>query len=305
MDVLRRLLLNRWSLLVLVWFALVLALHLGQIRHDRLPLDLAREFPAGEPAPPGAVLGTTLAAVMDHELQGGFGWRPNDFFLWGPHLWADNNANRQLGILQALRETMRVMKDHLTKVSSDQFDANLVEADTMFRNDARRLWMPSAESRYRQGVRYLREYVRGLEPALATSKPITQRHMELLRLFQAWSDLLGDAHANLYRATDQGRRLKPWVIDDLFYHAQGYAHVIGHCMRALEHEYARDLEERPVLATLFDEVARSSLAAAELKPLVVLDGSAAGIFANHRRNLDAFITEARQKMYSIREELEK
>ena len=29
------------------------------------------------------------------------------------------------------------------------------------------------------------------------------------------------------------------------------------------------------------------------------------LFANHRRNLDAFINEARQKMYSIREELEK
>jgi hypothetical protein len=42
-----------------------------------------------------------------------------------------------------------------------------------------------------------------------------------------------------------------------------------------------------------------------LKPLVVLDGDAAGVFANHRRNLDGYIVEARQKIYSIREELEK
>jgi hypothetical protein len=305
-SLLRRLLFSRGFLVALVGFACVLGLHFGQIHHNRLPLDFARTCPAGEPAPPpGAVLATTVAALMEHELQGGFGWRPNDFVLWGPHLWADNNANRQLGILQAVRETMRVMKDHLTKVSSDQYDQNLVEADTMFRNDARRLWMPSAESRYRHGVRYLHEYVRGLGPALRTSKPITQRHMELLRLFQAWSDLLGDAHANLYLSTTQGRPLRPWETDDLFYHAQGYSHVMGYCVRALEREYARDLEERPVLATLFDEVARSLLAAAELKPFVVLDGSPAGIFANHRRNLDGFISEARQKMYSIREELEK
>ena len=306
MRLLRRLLLSRGFLAALAWLACVLGLHFGQIRHDRLPLDLAHEFPAGEPAPAaGAMLATTVVTIMDHELEGGFGWRPNDFFLWGPHLWADNNANRQLGILQAVRETMRVMKDHLTKVSSDPYDQNLVEADTMFRNDARRLWMPSAESRYRQGIRHLRDYVRGLAPALRTSKPITQRHMELLRLFQSWSDLLGDAHANLYRTTAQDRPLRPWETDDLFYHAQGYAHVIGYCMHALAREYARDLEERPVLGTLFDEVARSLLAAAELKPLAVLDGSPAGIFANHRRNLDAFITEARQKIYSIREELEK
>jgi hypothetical protein len=42
-----------------------------------------------------------------------------------------------------------------------------------------------------------------------------------------------------------------------------------------------------------------------MKPLIVLDGSETGIFANHRHNLDAYISEARQKMYSIREELER
>jgi len=45
--------------------------------------------------------------------------------------------------------------------------------------------------------------------------------------------------------------------------------------------------------------------AARLKPLIVFDGRSDGLLANHRRNLDAYITEARQKMYSIREELEK
>ena len=301
----RRVILNRWNLLIVLWLASVLALHFGQIRHNRLPFDVAREFPENVPFPPGAALAATVAAVMEHELNGGFGWRPNDFILWGPTLWADNNANRQLGILQAVRETVRVMKDHLTKVSSDQYDPHLVEADTMFRNDPYRLWLPSAESRYRQGIRELSEYVRGLDPAIATSKPLNQRHMELLRLFQTWSDLLGDAHANLYRTSTPDRRLRPWETDDLFYHAQGYAHVMAHAMRALEREYASSLRERPVLTTLFDEVERSLAAGATLKPLVVLDGSPAGIFANHRRNLDVYIIEARQKMYSIREELEK
>jgi hypothetical protein len=45
--------------------------------------------------------------------------------------------------------------------------------------------------------------------------------------------------------------------------------------------------------------------AAALKPLVVLDGSPSGLFANHRRNLDIYIVDARQLIYSIREELEK
>ena len=129
--------------------------------------------------------------------------------------------------------------------------------------------------------------------------------MELLRLFQAWSDLLGDAHANLYRSEIDGHAIRPWEDDDLFYHAQGYAHVIAACLRAIQREYARSFEERGALAPLVEEVAHSLEQAAVLKPFVVLDGSPAGIFANHRHNLDAYVTEARQKIYSIREELEK
>jgi hypothetical protein len=60
-----------------------------------------------------------------------------------------------------------------------------------------------------------------------------------------------------------------------------------------------------VLAQLFDESIDPLGKAAMMKPLVVLDGSPDGVFANHRRNLDAYISEARQKMYSIREELER
>lgn len=304
MTLLRRLLLNRVTLLGLVVLAGIVALHLGQIRHNRLPLDLDRELPPESRPVPGQVLGTTLAAIMDHELKDGFGWRPNDFVLWGPSLWADNNSNRQLGILQALRETMLVMKDNLTKISSDAYDQNLVEAEKLLRNDEFRLWIPSAESRFRKAVEHLQEYVKGLRPELQTSKPLTQRHMELRRLFEVWGNLLGDAHARLYRTEIDGRPYRPWETDDDFYHAQGYAHVIAHVMKALEREYADVIAEREVFRKLFTEVQSSLAEAAVLKPFVVIDGSPDGLFANHRRNLDIYISEARQKMYTIREEIQ-
>ena len=56
---------------------------------------------------------------------------------------------------------------------------------------------------------------------------------------------------------------------------------------------------------LFDEAIDPLGKAAVMKPLIVLDGSPSGVFANHRHNLDAYISEARQKIYSIREELER
>jgi hypothetical protein len=78
-----------------------------------------------------------------------------------------------------------------------------------------------------------------------------------------------------------------------------------HLTRAVRREYAADLAGRPAVLELFDHIAESLRRAALMKPLVVLDGRPAGLFANHRRNLDAYLVDARQLMYSIREELEK
>ena len=277
-----------------------LALHLGQRAHDRLPFDVATRFPDDQPIVGGEVFATTVIEIVQHELQGGTGWRPNDFFLWGPGVLADNNANRQRGIILAVRESVRVLKDHLTKVSSDDYDAHLLAAHTAFQNDAERFWFPSAESKLADGVQSLREYVAGLAATPIRSKRITGRNVELIRLFQAWGDMLGDAHAALFRSPEPILQT-----DDDFYRAQGMTHVVGHLTKAVAREYKIDFASRPTLVTLLDEVGAALLHAARLKPLVVLDGTPDGLFANHRRNLDTFVTEARQKMYSIREELEK
>jgi hypothetical protein len=290
----------------LVWLIGNLALHFGQIRHDHLDYDIAHAFPPDKPTVPGEIFASTLAAIMDHELHTGFGWRPNDFFLWGPKVGADNNSDRQLGIIQALRETTRVFKDHLTKVSSNQYDPNLVIADTDFRNDAEKWILPSPEAKYSDGVERLRAYVAGLHATPPSSRELNTRAVELVRLVQTWTDLLGDAHANLYRpAKDDGSPVHSWDCDHYFYHSQGYAHVMYHMMVAIEREYAGQLKDDPVLKTMFDESIDALGKAALMKPLVVMNGSPDGLFANHRRNLDAYITEARQKMYSIREELER
>ena len=192
--------------LLLVVLVLVLGtpvvLHVTQRGHDVLPFSIAETFPPGKPVVRGEVFATTLVALVEHELRGATGWRPNDFVLWGPRVLADNNSNRQLGIIAAVRESTRVMKDHLTKVSSTEYDANLVRADTAFRNDMTKLWLPSAESKLKEGVEALRAYVEGLHTDPPRSKPITGRNVELIRLLQSWGDLLGDSHGTLFKDTE-------------------------------------------------------------------------------------------------------
>jgi len=168
-------------LVVVGLLATPLVLHFTQRRHNQLELDLDARFPNDRALVGGEVFATTLADVVEHELRSSTGWRPNDFLLWGPKVLADNNANRQLGIIQAVRESARVFKDHLTKVSSDPFDENLVAADTAFRNDAEKLWLPSAESKYAEGVWHLRAYVNGLAESPPRSRPMNQKTSRMTR----------------------------------------------------------------------------------------------------------------------------
>jgi hypothetical protein len=292
--------------LLLIWIGGNLALHFGQKHHDILNYDIDQVFPPDKPTAPGEIYASTLAAIMDHELHTGFGWRPNDLYIWGPKVGADNNADRQLGIIQAVRETTRIFKDHLTKVSSNQYDPNLVIADTDFRNDALKWILPSPEGKYDDGIDHLRMYVAGLHSTPPSSRPLNTRAVELITLLQTWTDLLGDVHANLYRTTkDDGTPVHSWDCDHYFYHSQGYAHVMYHMMQAIEREYAGQFKDDPVLKALLDDAIDALGKAAVMKPLIVLNGAPDGLFANHRRNLDGYITEARQKMLSLREELER
>lgn len=288
------------ALCLLTLLAAPIGLHFAQTRHNVLSFDVEATFPADRQLVGGEIFASALAAVVEQELEGGAGWRPNDFIAWSPKLWADNNANRQLGIIQAARESARVFRDHLTKVSATEYDANLVDADTKLRNDEYKFWFPSAESRFRDAVKSLRAYVAGLEQVPPTSKPLNRRNVELIRLLQTWTDMLGDAHSNLLRDDASF-----FATDDHFYHAQGVTHVMYHLMRALRREYAASLAGRETVQSMMDHVIASLGTAAVMKPLVVLDGSPSGLFANHRRNLDAYLIDARQLMYSIREELEK
>jgi hypothetical protein len=299
-------------LVVALLIGMPYALHRSQKSHNVLPFKIADQFPPEKPFASGEIFASTVIALMDRELSGGTGWRPNDFPLWRHTvLGPDNNANRQIGIIQAVRESLRVFRDNLTKVSSSEYDTNLRNAETLFRNDEKRFWFPSAERRFREGNEALRLYVKGLHTEPPTSKPINQRNVELMQLFQAWTDLLGGAHANLYKQREAGTDDKPgprvsmWHTDDYFYQAQGYAHVMYHLNQAVQREYAGQMENRPALKQLLAEVTDALGQAATMKPLVVLDGRPTSPFANHRRNLDVFIVDARQKMYSIREELEK
>src|SRR5512138_2450992 len=91
------------AVLVALLIAGPLLLHFSQRRHNVLNFNIDTVYPPQATIVGGEVIASVLAAIMEHELYSSTGWSPNDFVLWGPTLWADNNSNRQLGIILAVR----------------------------------------------------------------------------------------------------------------------------------------------------------------------------------------------------------
>ena len=144
------------------------------------------------------------------------------------------------------------------------------------------------------------ELLQALEWFDATMEKLQIENGELIPLLTAWNVLLGTGHADLYR-TDTD-----WFqIDDDFYRVTGFCHVIANMIPAVEQEYRVELDSRAGLRTLFREILPPLARCAVIKPIYVFNGRDSGVLANSRRNLDAYVNEARQKIYSIRDELEK
>jgi hypothetical protein len=163
------------------------------------------------------------------------------------HMIADNNANRQLGIIMAVRETTRVFKHHLTKVSSNEYDQNVVIADTDFRNNAQKWIMPSADPKIATACAI----------CTSTSSACTPIPRPLANSINATTSLSGSSspgatcsatHTPISTAPakDDGSAVHSWDVDDYFYHAQGYAHVMYYTMRAVKREYHQAFTTKPV-----------------------------------------------------------
>src|ERR1700730_19097498 len=84
--------------IVLAIFVLInLGLHFGQKSHDRLNYSVSQAFPPDKPFVAGEIYATTLAAIMENELNRCFGWPANQFYLQDLQVMTAKNANRQLG----------------------------------------------------------------------------------------------------------------------------------------------------------------------------------------------------------------
>ena len=248
----------------------------------------ASEAAGQAPTTPGVRFVNALIEPINHEVNERFwGWRPNDILNF-----TDNVNEMQLGTLELTRRATVALTEKISRTgSASALNQHLENAMNAFMVSADSYWMPSAESKYNEGIKELKKYQDQLVNGQAA---FYTRSDSLIPLLQSFEELLGSCDENLVKQKeDNGEPVSTFRADNYFYYAKGVAHSMTVILKAVDKEFAKLLEVRGARDIMHHAI-ESAHHAAGIKPwIMVTEASLNGILANHRANMAAHISHAR------------
>ncbi len=259
----------------------------GVAVHGNAETVTEAEGHSAEPQVRGVAFVSAVIKPLDFELKERYlGWRPNDVVEY-----TDNVNNIQLGILEATRRSATRLAERISRTgTTNVLDENLERAMNCFMIDPDSYLLPSAESKYEEGLKELRTYKKRL---IAGDAEFYTRADNLIPLLVAFADLLGSCDDNLVKATEKdGTPVSTFAADDYFYYAKGVSMAILPVLQAVTEDFQETLVTRRAMDVLHHAI-HACQEASEMDPLVVLEGDLDGIFANHRANMASHISHAR------------
>jgi len=239
-----------------------------------------------------AVLGGNFADVnrilTEKELDSLTGWTANDYLPLTYFL--DNKQNFQLGVIETVRFSVRVLRDNLSRQrTTDQIDTDVKKAFEFYSNDPHKWIFPSYESRLRKGSKSLESYTERLNNGSARFYP---RSDNLIQLMTQYSSLLGSATTGLL-----DKDLSWTETDNRFYYSKGIAYAMHIEMLAVQKDFQKILKKNDGEELISSII--SELDATWFEPTVVLNCGKDDVFANHLRNISSELLRIRQKINSL------
>jgi len=250
-------------------------------------------------------------ALIDREVNQ-YRWVANDpWFL--PAAALDNMPNYQQGIVGALARFAFEMTDRIGRTrGSSQTDPGLQEASGQLQY-AGNVWIfdfstslaptTPSESRYRKARRSLIAYNRRVA---AGSGVFERRADNLQATLDRFALDLGASSATLDRHILEGFG-GPFdtVADDLFFGVKGQTYAYYLLLRELGKDYANVIAERE-LATAWAQLLDSMRHAAELSPLVVVNGDPdSTLLPSHLASQGFYLLRARTQLREVTNILQK
>jgi hypothetical protein len=254
--------------------------------HDDHGHDLQLSTESPFPVKGMAFVNAAIQPIRYELTERFWGWRPNDIVNL-----TDNVTNFQLGVLEVTRRTAVALAERLSRTGSTAaFDPTLQNAMNWFMIKADRYWFPSAESKYKDGIKELGQYLDKLEKGEAT---FFTRTDNLIPLLAAYEDLLGSCDENLVKFLEEdGSPVSFFKADDYFYYAQGISSAMMTIMQAVLQDFHTTVDGRRGTEVLVHAI-ESLHHATVIDPLLILNSDLNGILANHRANMAAPISHAR------------
>lgn len=289
-----------WTVVVVVVILPVLWYGVGGIVVHSIDDNTEMEI-AVEPGASRAI--ATAEALIRRETQQNRWTAADPFFM--PSAWLDNMPNFQQGIISALARFSIEMQDRIGRArGSSQQDPDLEKAvsDLKFQGD---VWVfdfrtsiaPTTTSRahYVAAARALASY----NSRLAAGEAVFERRADNLQdTIDRITNDIGAASADLAVAIEDLGAFSTDA-DDVFYRIKGQLYAIFMVLNALGQDFERVLEERE-LARVWGEMLVSLRIAAEIDPLLVINGAPDGlILPSHLAAQGFYLLRARTQLKEI------
>ena len=285
--------------------------------------DLAAVQSGGKTPMKGVASTATLIKVSSTLLDKRGGLLSND--LMSPGAWLDNMPHWEYGVLIQVRDMNKAMREAFSRSQSQSTeDTSLALAESRFNFDHDSWAIPASESEYREGIKFLNEYLDRLQDEdqhnaqffaradnlrywLSTVETrlgsLSQRLSASVGQRRLNTDLAGEERATQSTRVPSELEVKTaWLeIDDVFYEARGSTWAILHFLKAIEVDFADVLEQKNAGVSLQQIVRELESTQEKIYSPMVLNGDGFGFLANHSLVMASYISRANAAIIDLRE----
>ncbi|WP_299083446.1 DUF2333 family protein [uncultured Paraglaciecola sp.] len=271
----------------------------------------------------GYTITTSLITVAESLLNKSGGYLSND--VLPPSVMMDNMPSWEFGALEMTRDLALAMRQDFSRSQSQSLENPfLTKAQPQFNIDSLSWLLPSAESKYQEGIDNLyayrsslsdssqqqgqfyaradnlRDWLKQIEKRLGS---LSQRLSASVGQERIDTSLAGDAQA--IQSTPTASRLLEkaswWQLDDNFYEARGASWALLHFLKAVEVDFADVLEKKNARVSLQQIIRELEATQESLWSPMILNGSGFGTLANHSLVMANYISRANAALIELSE----
>ncbi len=282
--------------------------------------------------PIGFVYTNTLAHMAEVLMEKPGGYISND--VAPPGLFLDNIRSWEYGALVMLRDGTTALRNHFARDQSQSIeDKDLSMAEPYFYYEPNSWALPSTESEYDKGIKYLHRYMQRLQNPGANQRRsqfysradnlwtylevVIKRLGSLSTRLTASTDRFAGAAGILYDPSGQeaptnlGEKTKgvgktPWLlIDNIFYEARGESWALLHILQAIKIDFADIILDKRAMNTLDNMIHALENALAPILSPMILSGGGFGIFSNYSLTMANYVARANAAALDLRDLMNK